>query len=495
MSQGLEPTPPSALSRDTRTALRNAAKLTVSLGVTWGIGLVVRFWMPRHLGPERFGLLSFADGLAATALGCAGLGIDAYIQKEIPVRPQLASGFYGGTLLLRVVLSAVLVAALLLLPLGQRSPQVRELLVLFGVGHLLFSLNGSLAALLQANGTVDELAVANVVAKLVWGLGMGAGILAHWPLTAFATVFAASEALKVLIVQRSARRTLGLTFRLDRGATRAALAASLGFYAHAVAQALGWRLDVAMLGLLAHDTDVGWYGASQTLAGITLLLAPILSAVLAPLYSRALERSPEEMVQVLRRALEGILALTVPVALVLGLGAELWTRLAFGAAFAPGAGSLRTLAPLFVLIYVSILLATAVMIQGRGWRLSGISIAGIAVHVAFALYLVPAFGSWLGPGGAGTGMALALVAKECIVVSALLSAVGSQVIDPRRRRVLARTFVAALLTVALHWALAPLGPWRLAIDLPAYCILVIRFGAVRPNDLVRLVRELIPGRS
>jgi hypothetical protein len=33
--------------------LWNAAKLTVSLVVTWSIGLVVRFSLPRYLGPER----------------------------------------------------------------------------------------------------------------------------------------------------------------------------------------------------------------------------------------------------------------------------------------------------------------------------------------------------------------------------------------------------------------------------------------------------------
>jgi hypothetical protein len=63
-----------ALSQDTRVALRNAATLAVSLVGTWTVGLIVRLWLPRHLGPENFGLLSFAEGLASTVLGSAGLG-------------------------------------------------------------------------------------------------------------------------------------------------------------------------------------------------------------------------------------------------------------------------------------------------------------------------------------------------------------------------------------------------------------------------------------
>src|SRR5262249_39014383 len=108
----------SRLSGDTKVALRNAVKLTLSLIATWSIGLVVRFWLPRHLGPESFGLLSFADGLAATVLGLATLGMDTYIQKEIPIRPASASGFFGGSLLLRTALSALLIAGLMVAPMG-----------------------------------------------------------------------------------------------------------------------------------------------------------------------------------------------------------------------------------------------------------------------------------------------------------------------------------------------------------------------------------------
>jgi len=480
-----------ALSQDARTALRNAAKLSLSLAATWGIGLVVRFWMPRHLGPEGFGLLSFADGLAATALGCAGLGIDAFIQKEIPVRPQLATRFYAGTLALRVVLAAALVAGLLLLPFGGRAPDLRVLLLAFGAGYLFFTLNGSLAALLQANSTVDELAKVNVAAKVVWGLGMTAAILGGWPLAGFALVFAASEALKLALLQQTARRRLGLRFRVDIEATKATLAASLGFYANSVSQQLGWRLDVALLGLLASDADVGWYGASQTLAGIALLLAPILAAVLAPLYARALDRSRAEMIAVLRRALDGVLSLAVPVALLLSLGAETWMRLAFGAGFAQGAGALRALAPLFVLIYVSILLGTALMVQGRGWRLTFISLAGLVLHAVFALLLVPPLRS-LGPGGAGTGMALAGVAKESVVACLMLVAVGTEVVDARRRRLLAATLVAGLAAAATYAALPAPDLLRLPFALAAYAVLGVLLGAVRPAEVAALARELAP---
>ena len=483
------------LSDDTRTALRNAAKLTVSLLATWSVGIVVRFWLPRYLGPDRFGLLSFADGFAATALGCTTLGLDTYIQKEIPVRPGTASDFYGGTLLLRAILASCMILGLMLVPLAGRPIEQRALLVAFGIGYLVFAVNGSLAALLQANSTVDELARANVTAKVVWGIGMFAAILARLPLLAFAGVFVASEAFKATLLQLAARRRLGLRIKLDTAATRLAVTASMGFFASNVANVLGQRLDVTMLGFLARDAEVGWYGSSQTIAGITLLLVPILAAVLTPLLARSLQRSKQEMRAVLCRALEGIVSVATPVALLVALGADVWVGLAFGHAFAPAAMSLRMLAPLFLLIYVSILLATALVVQGRGWTLSMIAVAGIVTNACAGLLLAPALGKWLGAGGAGAGMALAGVVKEIVVVCCMLAANGTDTIDRARRVMFGRTALAAGATLALHLILAPLGPWRLLADACAYPLLAVGFGALRPAEVVSMAREIMSERA
>ncbi len=465
----------------------------MSLVATWSVGIVVRFWLPRHLGPEQFGLLSFAEGLAASALVVVSLGVDTYIQKEIPLRPGIASDFYGGITALRAILTLFLIGGLLLMPVGDRAPEVRYLLVAFGIGHFVWGMNYSLAALLQANATVDEVARTNVGTKLLWGAGMFAGILLGLPLLAFALVFALSETVKAVLLQLAARRRLELRFRVDRKATIAVTVASLGFYASTIAHILGQRLDVALLGFLSPDAEVGWYGASQTLAGITLLLTPVLGAVLTPLYARSKSRSHEELLSVLRRALEGIVAVSAPVALFLALGAEIWVRIAFGAEYAAAAGSLRMLAPLFVLIYVSILLAACLVVEGRGWTLTTVAVVGVSVNAAAGWFLVPLFGAWFGPGGAGSGMALAGVLKEVVVVGCFLAALGMGTIDRQRWSIIARTALVAAATTAVHLVLAPLGHWRLLADGLVYAMLALLFGAVRPSMLISLARELMPG--
>ncbi len=479
---------------DVRNALHNAGKLGTSLVLTWGIGIVVRLFMPRYLGPDRFGLLSFADGIAATAVGCLSLGVDTYVQKEIPLRPRHASDFMGGVVVTRALLTLGVILTLQLLPWASRDEELASLLAAFAVGYLFFAMNGTYACLLQANATVDELALANTAVKIVWGAGIGAGLVLRLPLLSLALVFAASEAVKVFLLHMAARRHLRLRLRFDARGTWAVMRGSLSFYGASLVQTLGARLDIVLLGFLASDVDVGWFAAAWTLAGITLLLAPLMLSVLLPLLTRLQAQSPPAMLDLVRRSLELIVVVGTPTALLVGLGADLWVRLAFGRAFAPSAESLRILAPMFVLTYVNILLWMTLLVRGGLWRLTAVSVVGIAVGVPAALVTVPLLGRLLGPGGAGAGMATSILVREVVVVACLIALGGREAFDPPRRRVVARSLVAALGAGVVHLALAPLTDWRVVPAVLTYLALAIQLGALKPRVVAALVRDVLGSR-
>src|SRR5207302_9600360 len=165
------------LWRDTGLALRNALKIGGSLLATWTVALAVRFVLPRLLGPEQYGVYNFTDAFAAGCFVLVNLGIETYVQKEIPLRAGHASDFLGGVLALRLALGALLLAAMAgLLHLGGRPAEARLMAYLFAAGQLLFACNATFSALLHARGTVDGLSVATVMAKLLWGAGMLAAL-------------------------------------------------------------------------------------------------------------------------------------------------------------------------------------------------------------------------------------------------------------------------------------------------------------------------------
>lgn len=480
---------------DTSVALKNAVTLGTSLVATWSVALVVRFFLPRHLGPEAFGVYNFADAFSATFFVVLGLGLETYIRKEIPVRPDHASDFFGGFLAVRLLLSGGVIAAMaVVMTLAGRPAAVQRVVFVFGAAQLLVTINGNLAALLHAARSVGGLALVNVASKVLWGAGVAVAIAADAGLVGLALAFLASEALRAVALSWLSYRHLALRLRLDLRTVKPVLVACLPFYVMQVANTVYGKVDVSMLSVLANDTEIGWYGTSSNLAGLAFLLSPLVTWVLMPLLSRAGARSEEEMFGLVRRSIEAILLAILPISLLMGVGADVWIPLLFGRAFVPAAVSLQVLAPIFVFTYLAMISATILMLRERAWTVAAIQITGLVLNPTLNLILVPWAARRLGPGGAGAGAATALLITEASVAIGLTFTVGRRAFDRASVRAIGKAILCCAAVVIADRALRPLGPARLALDLILYVALALGTGAVKARDVALLARFFLERR-
>lgn len=481
---------------DAAIALRSALALGTSLLCTWSLALLVRVLLPRWLGPETFGAFTFADGFTATFFIVLGLGVETYIQKEIPVRPAHASDFFGGVIVLRVGMALLLLGCMsLALTAMHRSAVVHGLVMVFGVGQLLLAVNTSLGSLLQASRSVGGLALVNVVAKVIWGAGVLLALFFGLGLVALAGAFVLGELLRLAVLLPLARKHVGLKLHVDLAAVRRLVVASLPYYLNMIACTVYARVDVTMLSLLSNDREIGWYGAAANFAALALLASPLVGWVLMPMMSRAAARSPEELYRLLRRAIEAALLIALPLSLLTGLGADVWVRVVFGKAYTPAVQSLRVLAPVFLFTYVAMLAATALVMLGRPWRVAALSMAGLVINPALDLLLVRWSSRAFGPGGAGAGAAVALLSTEAFVAVAMVATVGRRAFDRRSVRAIVVALVASLAVIALDRLLAPIGAARLLVDICAWLALAVTLGAVRPSTLPLVLRALRSARA
>jgi O-antigen/teichoic acid export membrane protein len=482
-------------AQDRRVSLRNAVKLAASLAFTWTIALGTRFVLPRHLGPSRFGDFSFAEAFTATFFVALSLGIDTYVYREVARRPAHASEFFGSVVAARGLLAALLLPVMaLVLHLTHPGGGPLLLVALFAATQLLVAMNGTFQALLHARATVDGLSVATVLAKLVWALGIGAAVVLGGGAWAFVVAALASEALKAGALWVLARRHLALRFRIDVAAGRRALAASVPFYVNAIVLAVFSKLDVSILAMRAGAAEVGYYGVANTIAALALVAAPILGSVFYPLISRAAARSDAELTELVRRGLEIVIALAVPVTLGIVLGAELVIRVLFGAPYAPAALALAILAPMMLLTYVNIVCAVTLNVLGRTWTVALATAIGIVLDAALNLGLLgPAMRLLDRPGAGGAACALAMVASEALVTIALLRAVGRLVFDRQGATRAARSLAAGAVMCGAHLLLAGLGPARLAADAAVYLAAAFALRALTLSDVAAL-RDLVARR-
>jgi O-antigen/teichoic acid export membrane protein len=481
--------------REIRLAATNAIKLGSSLLATWGIALVARLFIPRFLGPDRFGILNFADAFTATAFVVLGLGLDTYVRKEISVRPAHASDFVGGIVALRMIMLVLVYGGMeIILRYTGRSAEVRMLVYIMGAAQFFIVGSTTSAGLLQATGQVTEMSVLSVVTKVVWAVGIALAIWLKLGLWAFAAAMAASEGLKAMVLFALARKHVGFALTIDARATGAVILASLPFYISGLATTIYDKIGVSLLAFMGSDREVGWYGAAAGLAGLTLLLAPLISWVLIPLFARAAAASAAELSLMVRRSLEFILTMTIPVSLMMCVGADIWIKILFGANFAPAAMALRVLAVANLMMYVSIVCAYALAVSNLPWRMSAVFASGMLVNPVCNLLLIkPCLA--LGLGGGGAACATATLVTEIGVVTSLLTMLGRRVLNARLVSRAVKNLAVAGGVVALDaLVLRPWGWVRLPLEAAIYLVLVLAIKAVDIRELASSIRMVIQQR-
>jgi O-antigen/teichoic acid export membrane protein len=369
------------------------------------------------------------------------------------------------------------------LQLTGRSHEVVLAAAIFGVGQIFFIHNATFVSMLNARGTVDGMSVVNVIAKVSWGACIFTAVALRLDLWAMASSFLVGEALRSAALYHLCRQHLSLRLSLDRKHLRAALKRSAPFFVTGLALTLYSRFDVMMLSYLATPREVGWYSASSQVSALGLMLIPLISGVCLPMFSRARRRSEAELGVSIRRSLEVILMLAIPVSLALFLGAEVWIKVLGGKGYEPAARSLRVISPIFILTYIAILSSSCLNLVNRAWTVTRVCLCGIFINAALNVMLITQLGPRLGIGGAGMGAALAAVLTETFVCTVLLSVIGRQVIDARLLRSVIRTGVVCVAVFLLDLLLRPIGPWRLIADAAAYVALALFIGVVRLDEL------------
>ncbi len=481
-------------ARETAIALRNGLKMGSSLLITWSVAIIVKLRLPQHLGPIRQGHFGFAESFATMFFATLGLGIDTYLAKEVAVRPKHASDVVGGVFALRAVMGAVLFAVMVgVLLVTGRSKAIVLTAMVFGASNFFTATNGTLGVILNTTPRVGAAAVTNVVAKLIWGAGLLIGLHYDVSLPILALPALVGEVLRVSAMIPANRREVGLEFRIDVAATRAALLESVPMFVNGLAMAVLSSLGMSVLEFIRKDErEVGWFAACQNLAYLCVLLFPVIGWVVMPLLSRAFARSEHEGMDVLRRCIEAIVVTIVPITVLISAGSDVLIHYAFGNKYAPAHTGLSILALMFVMTYMNTLLAMTLIILHRGWSVTVISTSAVFITAVLMPLLVPLGRHLIGEGGECAGASTAVIASEACVLVSMLTRFREFPLDGRDTLALAKSIGLGIVILIVDHFLRGLGAPRLALDAVLYAVAAFAIGIVKISDFGRVMQVLRP---
>jgi O-antigen/teichoic acid export membrane protein len=416
--------------------------------------------------------------------------VDTYIRKEVATRPDHASEFYGGFLVLRLLLALVIFAIMALwLGLGHRPALIWHLVFLFGLGRIAYVDNNTSTALLQAADRFNEVAWMNVAAKIVWGLGIGVGLYFGQATRWVACSFVVSETLKSLYLLWVVHAKLHLSWTVQRQATWSVVRKSFPYFLNNIALQIYAYVNIILLEYWSNNKEVGWYGATMTLASFAGMFVPVMQAVVMPMAARLAKRSEAEMDELMRSTARLVIVMVTPLALVFMLHADTVAYLAFGSLYGPAAESLRIIAPMFPLTYLATVLALHLIQQGRNWTLTRISLFNVALNPLLNTPLI-IWGVASGiPGRAGAMSALATTITEVLTVGINMWLLGKAAVNRQLWTTLGLTALISGAVVLLHQLTPALGIWRMGLESVAYLSLAAMLGTLPVGELRRMWQQ------
>lgn len=450
---------PSPAPKRTRT-LHNYMYLTAANLGSKVFSFVALLVMLRVLGVGLFGNYQAVLAFVGLFGVLTDFGLNTLAVRDLSQDPSLATRYLSNLLALRLVISAIVVVAIVVLAQTFVSSDIRTAVYVYALALIPISLVITFGIVFQFRERMAFSAIIGVSTSAITALG---SILALWSghhvlalVVVFAVANAAGAAVSAWFVYT---RLEPLRFEVSVASWPAMLRKSAPFFTLTLLLTLYYRADMQILYVLsgcAHQrtcTPVGQYGAAYRPLDVlgAIFYASINTAIL-PMLNRMVMQSREALRRVMHSATILLLAFGVPVALLGTFYAPEALRILTGHTWQAYTSAIPALAVLIWAFPLTVLESVWFNALYALHKQSVVTMAfGITAvfNIGLNLLLIPHF-SYM----ASSALTVASeVLNSAIVIVALRRSLGPLGLSASLVKITAIVVVTALLL----WVLRPLG--------------------------------------
>jgi O-antigen/teichoic acid export membrane protein len=496
------PAPPGpdrpASAEPLRSILTNSSLLIGAQVIASVLAMVLTVLVSRGFGDAEFGRFHLALSLTTIFGVAVEWGLSQVLARSVARQRGLARPYLRRSLALVGGLGVLLYAAALVSveALGY-PPDVRGLVLILGVLMVAEAAGQVLTAVFQSHERMVVPAVSRIVANALMLALVVVALRAGYGARIVAAILVVSAVVRLAIQGWAVPRLAG--FRMPVAAPpawRGLLAAGLPFFLANGLGAFFFRINVIMLGAMATDAAVGWFGVANRLMDALNFVPQFLTMATFPVAARLWLTSPADFRATVRKTLHLLLVVTVPAAVVLNVLAEEIVALLFTLeAYGPAVPIVRIHAGSLALVFVDFYLVGLLMAIGRERRWIAISVGACVASPALNWLLIPlADARW---GNGGIGAAIATLITEAGILGAVLASLPAGTFGREQARVATRAAALGAGLVALLLGGRAAGvPWLLTATLggTGYLAAAVALGLV-PRDVLCWIHGLVPRRA
>ncbi|GAB6270451.1 MAG: flippase [Smithella sp.] len=359
------------------------------------MGLLVGVWIARYLGPEQFGLLSYALAFVALFTAIANLGLNGIVVRDLVQDPSKAETTMGTSFVLSM-LGGFSAFCLSLLAISYAKPDNE--LAKFIVVLL------SLLMVFKATDVVRYWFESQVQSKyVVWmenGVFLAISavkiglILASAPLISFVwAIFVEALIVAVGLLGIYAWRGGKLTawrFRFARA--KVLLTDSWPLILSGLAIMVYMRIDQIMLGQMLGDESVGIYSAAVRISEVWYFIPMIIVASVFPSIIEAKKKSETLYYQRIQKLYDIMVLLALSLALLMTFLSDWVITLLFGNAYQQSGPVLAIHIWAGIFVFLGVASGKWFLIEGLQKYAFYRTLFGAVVNIVLNLIMIPKFG-------------------------------------------------------------------------------------------------------
>lgn len=380
---------------DLQKTIGNTGWLFAEKILRLGVGLLVSIWMTRYLGPEKFGLLSFATSFVLLFSSIGLLGLDSIVVRNIVRDPSCRDETLGSAFVLKLF-GGVVAFALILVTIIILRPDDRLTQLLVGITALgmLFQMFSTIDLWFQSQVQSKYSAYVRSAAFMIVSAAKVTIIILHAPLAAFAWAGAADIVIGSLglIIAYRANGLHMKSWRATRTMATELLRDSWPLMFTDILVLIYMRVDKVMLGEMSGNTELGVYSVAVLIAEVLYFIPMVINSSVFPSIVKAKGVSEDYFYARLQQLYNLMAFLGYAVALPITFLAGWLIPFMFGTAYSGAAPMLIGL--VWAGVFINFMIARSYYLTAMNWtRLHFIiDFLGCVLNVALNFWLIPRYG-------------------------------------------------------------------------------------------------------
>lgn len=361
----------------------------------FGGGLIVGVWIARYLGPEQFGLFSFATAFVGIFGAIAGLGLQDIVVRDIVRDPSSKDETLGTAAVLQFT-GGLIAYGLILGTIFWLRPDdglAKALVAILG-SMMLFKASEVVVYWFESQVLSKYTVLAQNGSLLVFAAIKVGLILNNAPLIAFAWATMAEAALVASLLCIALHLRGIRLWKLRVSSVRAKTLMKEGFplLLSSIGIMIYMRTDQIMLGQMLGDEAVGIYSAAVRISELWYFIPMIIVASVFPAILEAKKRSEEQYYQRLQHLYDLMAWLSVGVALPMTFLSRPIVTLLFGETFAASGAVLAIHIWASVFVFLGVASVKWFLAENRQILSFQRTMFGVVVNIVLNLLLIPAYG-------------------------------------------------------------------------------------------------------